>query len=162
MQTRIVAAYAGTGKTTLAKTRPDKYVDFVAMPYKYYLPNICESESEHHKADFSLEMREEWPQNYVAAILHELEQHNKTLLIPTASNVLQLLQVAKIGYFLCYPMRELKEEYRRRYLSRGNNRDFLSVFIDGWGRFLDSLEASGYGEHITLGAGAYLSNVFSD
>jgi hypothetical protein len=31
----IIAAYAGTGKTTLAKKRPDEFVDFICMPYKF-------------------------------------------------------------------------------------------------------------------------------
>jgi adenylate kinase len=29
----IIAAYAGTGKTTLANAYPQKFTDFVCMPY---------------------------------------------------------------------------------------------------------------------------------
>ena len=36
---KIIAAFAGTGKTTLAMRYPDLVIDFVAMPYKYYLIN---------------------------------------------------------------------------------------------------------------------------
>jgi len=33
----IIAAYAGTGKTTLAVMYPDMVANFVCMSYKYYL-----------------------------------------------------------------------------------------------------------------------------
>lgn len=162
MHPRIIAAHAGTGKTTLAKARPDMYVDFVAMPYKYYLPDACEENKESRKADFSLEIRDEWPQNYVDAILNDLKLHNKILLIPPVGNVLHALAEAGIKYHLCYPMRKLKEEYCKRYESRGNSTDFLFVFIDGWDGFIDSFEANTHGEHIVLDKGVYLSDVFSD
>jgi len=162
MNCRIIAAHAGTGKTTLAKAHPERYVDFVAMPYKYYLPDGDIDNTERHKADFNLEMKEEWPQNYIDAILHELELHDKILLIPSAGNVLQCLATAGIAYFLCYPRRELKDEYRKRYELRGNSEDFLFIFVDGWDGFMDSLEADMYGEHIVLGESVYLSDVFCD
>jgi len=162
MNRRIIAAHAGTGKTTLAKMHPERHVDFVAMPYKYYLSNGDIEDAEHRKADFSLEMQKEWPQNYIDAILHELEQHDKILLIPSTGNVLQSLAAAGIAYFLCYPRRELKEEYCKRYELRGNSEDFLFVFIDGWDGFMDSLEADRHGEHIVLEEDAYLSDVFCE
>ncbi|MDR2713245.1 MAG: hypothetical protein LBB91_09070 [Clostridiales bacterium] len=31
----IIAAYAGTGKTTLARMYPEKYMDFVLIPNKF-------------------------------------------------------------------------------------------------------------------------------
>ena len=39
----IIAAFAGTGKTTMAKLYPQTAIDFVCMPYKYELdirPNL--------------------------------------------------------------------------------------------------------------------------
>jgi len=65
----IIAAYAGTGKTTLAKTWPHRFVDFVCMPYKYLLEqnNNC---AESCKANPNNIMRDEWPYNYVMAWIH--------------------------------------------------------------------------------------------
>jgi hypothetical protein len=77
----IIAAYAGTGKTTLANTHPDKYVDFILMPYKY------ESEEdkdcgETGKANLDNFQRPDWPHNYLAAIQKAMYD-GKHLLIPT-------------------------------------------------------------------------------
>ena len=66
----IIAAHAGTGKTRFANTVFDA-TDFICMPYKYHLPDgmlSCE-ESESMKADLSLDLRDEWPDNYIKAVL---------------------------------------------------------------------------------------------
>lgn len=153
----IIAAHAGTGKTTLARMFPNEMVDFVCMPYKYYLPGNSEYD-ETNKARSDLEMREDWPYNYVDAIKEALKS-GKTLLIPLAWNVLLHLEMEKIPYLLCYPRRDAKEIYRKRYIDRGNSDEFLSIFIDSWDGFIDALEEDSYGQHIVLEPHQFLSDV---
>lgn len=83
----------------------------------------------------------------------------KILLIPPVMYVLFLLEMEGIPYTLCYPRREAKESYRQRYIARGNTEDFLSVFIDGWDKFMDFLEWNTYANHIVLDANQFLSDV---
>ena len=109
----IIAAYAGTGKTTLAAAHPQKFIDFVCMPYKYIL-EPGNDKSEAGKANPDNIMRDEWPKNYVAAI-ESTTGVDKHLLIPTDLSVLMLLQIKNVPYNLCYPQRNAKEEYRRRF-----------------------------------------------
>ncbi|HVI42980.1 MAG TPA: hypothetical protein VM577_20425, partial [Anaerovoracaceae bacterium] len=110
----IIAAFAGTGKTYFCN-----YVegakDFVCMPYKYFMPDIIndDMEDEKIKADFSLEMNPEYPQNYINAILENMEKY-KYLVIPSDSRVLAGLEGRHIPYILCYPLRSSKEKYRKR------------------------------------------------
>lgn len=158
---RIIAAHAGTGKTILAINYPDNFVDFVCMPYKYYLPDEEPVEREASKADWSLDMREDWPENYVRAIAQELTQHDKFLLIPPAMNVLSSLAKMGIKYFLVYPRRDAKDEYHERYINRGNNEEFMCIFVDGWDRFINSFETDVHGVHIILEHGKYLSDALS-
>jgi hypothetical protein len=154
---RVIAAYAGTGKTTLALRCPQKMVDFVCMPYKYVLSqDSCGGEA--CKANPNNDMRPEWPRNYVAAIKSALEDV-KTLLIPSDNHVLALLRQENIPYVLCYPMRSAKEIYRKRFLERGNTEEFLEVFIDHWDSFFDKFEADTYGQHIILQPYQFLSDV---
>ena len=58
----IIAAYAGTGKTTLARLYPQVAVDFVCMPYKYQLEQDGESD-EACKANPDNVMQDDWPYN---------------------------------------------------------------------------------------------------
>lgn len=155
----IIAAYAGTGKTALAKKRPDEFVDFICMPYKYELSG--EDESEACKANPGNIMREDWPHNYVAAIETAMSG-GKHLIIPSNVFVLMLLRTKNIPYILCYPQRSAKEEYRRRFIERGNTQDFLDIFIGRWDRFMDSFEQDDYGKHLILEPTAYLSDVFGN
>jgi len=117
---RIIAGFAGVGKTTFANKNPDIAIDFVCMPYKYILPENPDM-SEAGKANFALEMNYEWPYNYVNAIKEEISNHDKILVIPSDSRVLSFLREAKIPYVRCYPQRDLKEESYRGKIYRANN-----------------------------------------
>jgi hypothetical protein len=156
----IIAAHAGTGKTTLALKYPDHIVDFVAMPYKYHLPDeiLSSDEIERSKADLDLIMKNDWPFNYVDAIIKALDD-SKILLIPPIRQVLIMLECENIYYTLCYPQREAKEVYRQRYINRGNSDDFLHIFVDGWYGFMDVLEKDEWGEHIVMKPCQFLEDV---
>ena len=106
---RVIAAYAGTGKTTAAERYPGAVVDFVSMPYKYILcPLPPGAESEAGKAEPENVLRGGWPWNYVDA-LQEFMEEGKVLLIPPDPFVLRLLRAKRIPYTLCYPRKSAKE-----------------------------------------------------
>jgi hypothetical protein len=150
----IIAAYAGTGKTTLANMHPDKYMDFVLMPYKYEL-EVGGDCGEAGKASPDNIMRPEWPYNYLAAIKEELPK-GKHLLIPTDHFVLIHLSVNNIPYVLCYPERGAKEIYRQRYVNRGNSANFIDIFADHWDNWMDFFEEDTSGRHVVLRQNEYL------
>ena len=154
---KIIAAFAGTGKTTLAMKYPDLLVDFVAMPYKYYLEDTA-FDSESCKANLNNILQSDWPFNYIEAIKNELVK-GKTLLIPSDRNVLSLLETEGLHYALCYPKRNSKEIYRKRYIDRGNTKEFLDVFIGRWDIFMDHLESDSWGQHFVLEPSEYLSDI---
>jgi len=153
----IIAAFAGTGKTTLASLYPQKVVDFICMPYKYYLDKN-EVDDEACKANSDYVLHNDWPYNYVQAIKQNLD-NDKILLIPPDIYVLLLLRGEGLPYTICYPEKEAKEIYRNRFIARGNTEEFIDIFIGGWDKFIDSLENDRYGKHIILEADQYLSDV---
>jgi hypothetical protein len=153
----VIAAYAGTGKTTLAKHRPNEFVDFVCMPYKYELPEHGGA-GEAGKANPDHVLRDDWPYNYADAI--QMAAHaGKHLLIPSDLSVLMLLQIKGAPYTICYPQRSAKDEYLRRYRARGNTQAFMDIFIGRWDRFLDALERDLFGRHVVLRPHEYLADV---
>jgi len=152
----IVAGYSGVGKTYFASIHPDVAIDFVVMPFKYYLDKKVRYD-ESRKADPDLEMRPEWPDNYVRALLKQPK--DKIILIPSDVNVLYQLEKAGIPYYLFYPKRKAKKIYKKRFIKRGNSKDFLSVFVDRWDSFMDSLREDTYGRHIKLKPKQYLTDV---
>jgi len=151
----IIAAYAGSGKTTLANTHPEKYTDFVCMPYKYILPEDGDPD-EAGKANPDSILQGDWPYNYIDAIQAKM-QKDKHLLIPTDLFVLMLLQSKNIPYILIYPVRNAKEVYHRRFINRGNTEKFIKIFISGWEDRITALEQDTFGRHIVLHANEYLT-----
>ena len=81
------------------------------------------------------------------------------MLIPSDRFVLTILRIKNIPYILCFPERSAKYEYLRRYLQRGNTKDFTDVFIGRWDKFIDGLEKDEYGHRVVLKAGEFLSDV---
>ena len=157
----IIAAHAGTGKTYFSKNISDS-VDFVCMPYKYYLPDgfIAGEDDETVKADMNLNIREEWPDNYCKAVINAYNEH-KYVIIPPVGTVLAALRDEEIPYILCYPDRTLKAEYESRYRARGNSESFLRVFVDHWDLFMNDMESDPGDNHVVLKEGEYLLFYFS-
>jgi len=155
----IIAAFAGVGKTKLAELYPQKVVDFCCMPYKYVLDED-EPFTEENKANLSLEFIFGWQKNYVKAIKQNMS-NDKILLIPSDFIVLALLKKEGIPYILCYPKRDAKEVYHKRFLNRGNSENFIDIFIGGWDKFMDALENDCYGRHIVLEPNQFLSDVIN-
>ena len=154
----IVAGFSGIGKSYFAILHPDITIDFVCMPYKYFLdPKVPFDESS--KADLEMEMRPEWPLNYFEAIKNC--PTDKIILIPSDTGVLRLLKNDGIPYYLCYPTntKKAKKVYRERFIKRGNSQEFLSIFIGEWDTFMDSLREDTFGRHIVLKPKQYLSDV---
>lgn len=155
----IIAAYAGAGKTTFA-ARFENAVDMVSMPRSCILsPKQSGKESEREKGRMDVYANPLYPDNYIADILRAEREYNYVL-IPTSIHVVRRLR-EKYGrkVILCYPSDELKEEYRERFLARGNNEDFLGLFIGDWDRILGTVREYGDAVHIIMGAGECLTDL---
>ena len=153
----IIAAYAGTGKTYLASLCPDKVIDLVCMPYKYHLENKFAFD-ESSKANFDNILNENWPYNYILAIKDCLNS-NKIILIPTDVLILSILKSKQINYTLCYPQKDAKDIYYNRFINRGNNEEFINIFIGNWDNYMEIFERDAFGKHIVLQSNQFLSDV---
>jgi hypothetical protein len=157
----IIAAFAGTGKTHFCNLYP-RALDFVIMPFKYknytQIADSC-TESESIKAHPDLELRPDWRDTYYEALINTYHRYpNEVLVIPTDREILLRLNQNDIPYTVVYPNRNLREEYRARYVTRGNTDAFLDVFIGRWDMWMDLVRDTN-GTHIELQSGEFLSDV---
>lgn len=159
----IIAAYAGCGKTTMAREYPDKCIEIVSMPYTRILP-VAEGEHsfESEKAALHHINNPIFPYNMISEIL-EAEQDNKYVIIPTIKSVIDIIQ-KDYGrtVVLCYPEDDMEDEYRKRYMERGNSEEFCQIFIDGMKDFLVALKANKDAFHLPLAKGEYLSDKYKE
>jgi len=156
----IIAGYAGAGKSTFAR-QVEGAVDLLSMPYSRVLPleKGTKWECEAEKTVPYLLSNPQYPYNYLLEIL-KAERDYDYVLIPTATGVIRMLNEMGRTVVLCYPTKEQKEDYRQRFLERGNSRDFLDVFIDCWEDFLGPYwNREVEGSHIPLERGQFLTDV---
>jgi len=156
----VIAAFAGTGKTTVAKRYPKTAIDLDCMPYKYELKSNGNFEDESCKANPDLIARAEWPYNYVD-VIKQFNKNYKYIFIPANLHVLMLLRAEKIPYLICYPERCAKEVYHHRFLERGNTMYFIDIFIGKWDKYISTCEEDNYGRHIVLQSNQFLSDIFA-
>jgi hypothetical protein len=163
----VIAAYAGTGKTTFCYENPAA-IDLIAMPFKYInLSDISEKEEidgEEIKANWDLILRRDWCLYYYWAVKYLLQYcPDRHIVIPTIGKILDFLDEDKISYTIVYPDKSLKAEYEQRYRERGNTEEFTDVFIGLWDAWMSELEQrkSPYIKRIVLQQGQYLSDVLS-
>ena len=130
----IYTSFCGTGKSYLANTFPNDYIEFECWKYQ--------------GSDF--------PNNYIREIISNVDRFKYVFI---STNPIVLRELYKLGHEinLCYPKNELKEEYFKRYVERGSSYDFIEMLDSNWDNWLDGLKDETYCNHIVLDKNEYLS-----
>ena len=161
----IIAAHAGAGKSYAAKMNSSVFTDLTYYMYRYEVPDGYvyddDEDSESIKASFRFPENENYPENYLDAI-KTAAKDNKIIFIVPDPHILSQLRTEGIPYLLIYPVRSAREEYRQRFIKRGNKDNFMKIFIGRWDSFIDAFERDTYGRHIVLQPHQYLSDVLNE
>lgn len=72
-----------------------------------------------------------YPENYIIDILRAEQEHDYVLILTDMEVIRRLREEYGRKVVLCYPADELKDEYRERFIARGNSEEFLNLFIGG-------------------------------
>ncbi len=161
----IIAAYAGSGKTTFAQKHSDICAEITSMSYARILSGTNAQDGKEIEREKAAEYHVNnplYPYNMIEDVL-ELEKTHKYIVIPSDNLVVNILQ-KKYGrsVILCYPDENLEEEYRKRYINRGNTEDFCQIFADNMNILLKKLTDNQDAYHIVLKSGEYLEDKFED
>lgn len=161
----IIAAYAGSGKTTFAQKHSDICAEITSMSYARILSGTNARDGKEIEREKAAEYHVNnplYPYNMIEDVL-ELEKTHKYIVIPSDNLVVNILQ-KKYGrsVILCYPDENLEEEYRKRYINRGNTEDFCQIFADNMKIRLKKLMDNKDAYHIVLKQGEYLEDKFEE
>ena len=107
---QIIAGFAGTGKSTLAKN----------------VANVVDLESTPFEKD--------WKR--YAKVARHMAKNGYTVLISCHKEIREELHD---GYIVAKPSASQRREYIRRYKSRGNNSNFVEIIDRNWEKFLELL-----------------------
>lgn len=132
MSETIIAAFCGTGKTTLCKNKLDM-VEVECWEYR--------------KGNF--------PINYIKEILSKSED------VCISTDPTALIPIIESGHdvVLVYPKLSLFDEYMERYKQRKSAYDFIGVMYVHWHDWVKQLHDIKDCKHIELTKGQYLSDV---
>lgn len=155
----IIAAYAGTGKSFFARKYPNEAIDLCSMPYTWLLADSSGGEYEGGKGAKYLLSNPAYPDNYIAAIL-DAQKKYKYVLIPSNIWLLMTLELEyDLPIILCYPAIDLKDEYVKRYIQRGNSSEFIGIFAGDWENRIHNLTVNADCSRIVLNSGMFLTDV---
>lgn len=133
----IISGFSNIGKSSLREFKNVNYIDLDTCYFK--------------KID-------NWIDIYIECILALKEKYDYVL-ITTYGDVLYELNKRNIEYFLVYPKRELKEEYRKRAIQRCSDEEFVKGFFSRWDRHIDDCINNKNKNKIVLNENEYLSDV---
>lgn len=125
----------------------------------FYEVSVNIGEGEEIKAHRELKVREDWFLYYYWEVKYLMSYcPEKYIVIPTIDIIMDFLDRDHIPYTIVVPDINLKYEYESRYKKRGNNQEFLDVFVGQWNVRITELNERAP-EKIVLKSNQYLSDV---
>ena len=143
---KVISGFPATGKT-----------------YYKYKSNLSVLDSDSSKFSWVRTgvRHPDFPQNYIKYIKENLNKVD-IILVSSHKVVRDALVKNKINFTLVFPERSLKEEYIKRFQTRGNDQNFINMLHNNWDSFIDEMENQEKCKIIRLAAGEFLTNCLEE
>lgn len=123
----IICGFSGIGKST-AEQKNRRILDFESSGYS----NIFEN-------SFRVGRNKDFPKNYIDRLEKLIENNDAYYyLLSCHEEVRNELKARGLKYIIVLPYRECKNEYKKRWLKRGSDIDFITKMDKRWDEMIDS------------------------
>ena len=130
MQTRIIAAFPGTGKSYYHKENPETTLDSDSSRFSW----VKDSEGNNTK-----ERNPDFPENYISHIKENIGKY-EFIFVSSHKEVREALLENCIFFYLIYPARDRKVEFIQRYKDRGSPEGFINLISNNWDAWIRECE----------------------
>lgn len=137
----VVSGFAGIGKSGLKEN----------VPYYNDLKTYDLSSSYFRKYPG-------WEKVYCDIIESLIDKYD-FVFISTHDNVIKEMKDRGNDFYIVYPRKHCKDEYKERFIKRGNSKEYINNFMKRWNEFIENLDAVEHDKKINLRSGQYLSDV---
>jgi len=147
---RVISGASGIGKTRLAQDTSWNAIDLEPMLFRWgdnrstCLTGVVQTSG--------------WPDNYCDAIIMHASL-GKLVLTSAHPEIINELVQRGIDVALVYPDESQAEEYRQRYINRGNKGQTLELLTSNFDLWITNARAQLGCRHFVLQPGQYLSDV---
>lgn len=150
----VIAGFAGVGKTTLAK-KYKNVIDIESSPYRWDYTNVDTTNLESLKGTKDRIKNANFPENYINAIKEAKKKYDVILVWLHPEEILPYYEANNIDYYLCFPNKEALKEYEDRYITRGNNQDYIHKVLSSYEKRYSQFKLNPH-KHIELSLGETL------
>lgn len=119
METKIIAAFPGCGKTEFFTKNASKCIDSDSSEFSWI-------ETENGK-----ERNPEFPLNYIEHIKENLGEE-QYIFVSSHKEVREALDAEGLDYYLMYPSLDRKDEFLENYKWRGSTSAFVALLDKNW------------------------------
>ena len=127
MNTKIISAFPGTGKSVYFQKNPQKTLDSDSSNWSW----AYEGTNRVRHPDF--------PSNYISHIKENMGKYD-IILVSSHAEVREAMLDNNIFFYLVYPDPTRKEEFLERYRNRGNPEGFIQLVSDNWDDWMKEVE----------------------
>lgn len=150
-RTLIISGFPAIGKSFLFNN--EKYKDL----------SILDSDSSQYswikdeKGENTKERNQDFPNNYIQHIKDNIG-YVDIILVSSHKVVRDALKENNINYVLVYPYKVGKEDFINRYISRGNDSNFINFIKDNWDNFIEEMDSENFPKKLRISSDKYLSD----
>lgn len=119
---KIICCFPATGKSFLTQ------------------PNILDLDYRNYKYDDFGIIDKNFPNNYILDIEANLDMYDY-ILVSTHKSVRDCLRKYRLQYSLIYPKKSLIYEYKVRFLTRGDEPEYIEFIENNWHKFILDLDS---------------------
>ena len=158
---KIVAAFAGVGKTYVGKKYPN-VLDLESTYYKWLEDGVAQLTEEERKGNKNRVMNPLWPQNYIDEIIKQKDKYDIVLIQLSHKRlaneqIFEYFDKHKIEYWVARPNLSGWKYIERRLFERGNTAEFVGQVKNNFKIFIQEFSKPKY-KQIVIDDGKFLED----